>query len=164
VRCSEHWSIISHETITFVFETRLTWFLSIIEVVRVTDWNSPLNNYIKWRWEGTWSGSSPCGALLAPPGDKSANFSNKVMLEVMLPIDQQDTSEGSIFSGYDCSHVTVSNQSGRVATVNCSQSAASLQTTVRSLQRSCWYVTANCGYPPGLVAWGHVRTNAARKK
>ena len=79
-------------------------------------------------------------------------------------IDHQDASEGSILSGYDCSHVTASNQSGRVATVSCSQSAASLQTTVSSLQRSCWHVTADCGYPPGLVACGHVSTVAARKK
>jgi len=67
------------------------------------------------------------------------------------------------FSGCDCSHVTASNQSGHVATVSCSQSAASLQTTLSSLQRSCWYVTADCGYPPWLVACGHVSTVEARK-
>ena len=42
-------------------------------------------------------------------------------------IEHQDASEGSTFSGCDCSHVTASNQSGRVATVSCSQSAASVQ-------------------------------------
>ena len=34
-------------------------------------------------------------------------------------IVQQDASEGSIFSGCDCSHVTASNQSGWVAPVSC---------------------------------------------
>ena len=43
-------------------------------------------------------------------------------------IDHQDASEGSIFSGYDCTHVTASNQSGWVATASCNVSAASLQT------------------------------------
>ena len=47
--------------------------------------------------------------------------------KIRMTIDHQDASEDSTFSGCDCSHVTASNQSERVATVSCSQSAASLQ-------------------------------------
>jgi len=52
-------------------------------------------------------------------------------------VDILDASEGSFFYGCDCIHVTASSQFGCVATVSCSQSAASLQTTSSNLQRSC---------------------------
>ena len=53
---------------------------------------------------------------------------NRVLgFKAIITLDHQYVSEGSTFSDCDCSHVTASNQSGRVATVSCSQSAASLQ-------------------------------------
>ena len=46
-------------------------------------------------------------------------------------IDQQDASEGSIFTGCDCSHVTASNRSGWVATVSCNVSASFVANCLR---------------------------------